>query len=99
MARIREVLQSEHPSELPGILKGEGPISCPGVPVVCSNKSPGICPGAEGSQSVFPGPSASPGKLQIIGPSPGPLNQTQGAGRSGGRGREETAGEGPAQAR
>ena len=66
---------------------------------MCSSKSLGICPGAEGSQSVFPGPSASPGKLQIIGPSPGPLNQTQGAGRSGGRGREETAGEGPAQAR
>ena len=74
------------------------PISSPGVPVVCSDKSPGICPGAECSQSVFPGPSASPGKLQIIGPIPGPLNQTQGAGRSRGPGREETAGDGPAQA-
>ena len=38
------------------------------------------------------------GKLQIIGPIPGPLNQTQGAGRSRGPGREETAGDGPAQA-
>ena len=100
--RIREAFQPEQPSELPGILKGAGvgnvPVSCPGVPAVCSNKSPGICPGAECSQSVFPGPSASPGKLQIIGPIPGLLNQTQGAGRSGGPGREETAGEGPAQA-
>ena len=100
--RIREAFQPEQPSELPGILKGAGvgnvPISCPGVPAVFSNKSPGICPGAECSQSVFPGPSASPGKLQIIGPIPGPLNQTQGAGRSGGPDREETAGEGPAQA-
>ena len=100
--RIREAFQPEQPSELPGILKGAGvgnvPVSCPGVPAVCSSKSPGICPGAECSQSVFPGPSASPGKLQIIGPIPGLLNQTQGAGRSGGPGREETAGEGPAQA-